>query len=157
MMTLRDRDVTRLGAGARRQIALEHLEQARREVMTVQAPSKRPSKTRRKYGNKPCTIDGHAFPSQAEGRRYVVLKNHAECGRISDLRLQPRYPLRIGGVHLCTYIGDFSYIDKRGQRIVEDVKGGAGKGRTPLLTPVFKLKRRLMKILLNIDVKVILS
>ncbi|MCK9592342.1 MAG: DUF1064 domain-containing protein [Methanoregula sp.] len=43
--------------------------------------------------HKPCIIDGTTFASEAEGRRYLELKQMQRAGIIRDFELQPRYPL----------------------------------------------------------------
>jgi hypothetical protein len=50
----------------------------------------------------------------------------------------------VNGVLVCTYVGDFDYWEN-GEYIVEDVKG--------FLTPVFKLKRKLVKALHGITIR----
>jgi hypothetical protein len=96
---------------------------------------------RNKYRAKPCTIDGHRFASQAEGLRYTELRMLQTAGRISDLRLQPRYVLAEryqradgGWERAVTYVADFAYLEA-GREIVEDVKG--------VETQVWRMKRRL--------------
>jgi hypothetical protein len=49
----------------------------------------------------------------------------------------------VNGILICTYIADFTYT-RDGKYIVEDFKG--------VLTDVFKLKRKLMKAIFNIDI-----
>lgn len=83
---------------------------------------------RPKYGNRKVTIDGITFASAKEGRRYSELKLLERAGEIAELRLQPRFPLTVNGVKVCTYVGDFAYHHTfRGavmaQQTVEDVKG----------------------------------
>lgn len=77
-----------------------------------------------KYGNKPTEVDGIRFASKAEARRYSNLKLLERAGEISNLRLQPRYPLVVSGQLVCTYVGDFEYLDNNHDRLVtEDTKG----------------------------------
>ena len=78
----------------------------------------------RKYRNTPTEVDGIKFASKREAVRYSQLKLLKRAGEISELRLQPRYPLAVNGFHVCTYVGDFEYIDKGTDRVVtEDAKG----------------------------------
>jgi hypothetical protein len=86
-----------------------------------------------KYKAKATTIDGIRFPSKAEARRYFELKVMLGAGLISDLELQPSFPVLINGIKVFTYRGDFQYRDQGGT-VVEDVKG--------FLTPVYRLKKR---------------
>lgn len=76
-----------------------------------------------KYRNKPAETDGIRFASRKEARRYGDLKLMERIGEIHDLRLQPRFPLRVNGKLICTYVADFQYTTKSGLRIVEDAKG----------------------------------
>ena len=49
-----------------------------------------------KYRNRKTTIDGIAFDSKAEARRYAELKLLERAGEIKDLELQPKYRLLDG-------------------------------------------------------------
>ena len=85
-------------------------------------------------------VDGVAFASKAEARRYAELKMLERGGVISCLVLQPRYPLHVGGKLICTYVADFSYYEKGQVTLtVEDKKG--------VKTPVFKIKQKLFEVL----------
>lgn len=103
-----------------------------------------------KYGNKKTEVDGITFDSQAEARRYKALKLLERAGEIQSLELQPVYEL-VPSVTLygrkrtaVRYKADFRYIHN-GQTVVEDVKG--------MRTPVYNLKRHLMKAVHNIEIK----
>lgn len=106
----------------------------------------------RKYRNRKTEVNGQLFDSQAEARRYLALRLLEQDGRISNLRRQVAFQLvpsvRILGSRRATpairYIADFAYDDEQGRPIVEDVKG--------MLTPVYRIKRHLMKHLYNIDI-----
>lgn len=78
----------------------------------------------RKYRNIPTEVDGIKFASKREAVRYSQLKLLERAGEISELKLQPRYPLTVNGLHVCTYVGDFEYRDHNTVQIVtEDAKG----------------------------------
>ena len=78
----------------------------------------------RKYKNVPTVIDGIRFASKREAHRYCELKHLEKLGDIEALGLQPRYPLTVNGLHVCTYVGDFEYVDPNTGRIItEDSKG----------------------------------
>lgn len=99
----------------------------------------------RKYQNILTEVDGIRFASKAEANRYGELKLMEYAGEIELLRLQPRYPLHVNGVKVADYMADFSYHETNtGKRVVEDVKG--------VKTPVYKLKRRLMKAIHDIEI-----
>jgi len=107
---------------------------------------------RRKYNNLPTIVDEIKFHSKKESARYTQLKLEEKAGLIKDLQLQKPYqliePLIINGKRhrAIMYYADFTYIDKDGQFIVEDVKG--------MITDIFKIKYRLMKSVHNIDIKI---
>ena len=92
---------------------------------------------KQKYGAVPTTVDGIRFASKREAKRYRELKIFEVNFLITDLVLQPRYPMVVNGVKVCTYVADFRYARAdTGQVIVEDVKGMA--------TPVYRIKKKLM-------------
>ena len=84
---------------------------------------------RNKYGNTKTKVDGLAFASKAEARRYGELKLLERGGVIQDLELQPKFGL-IGreGTKICTYKADFRYAEmipgtnRISHIVVEDVK-----------------------------------
>lgn len=112
------------------------------------AALKGPAGARRpKYGNRKVVVDGITFDSAKEGRRYADLKLLERAGEIRDLKLQSPFPLMVNGVLVCTYVADFTYRRADpflGETVVEDVKG--------MRTDVYKIKRKLMKAVHNIDV-----
>ncbi len=90
---------------------------------------------RNKYGVAPkCerTADGITFDSRRECEVYGVLKLLRDRREISELELQPKFPMPIG----ITYVADFRFLD-HGIRRVVDVKG--------LETPEFKLKAKCLR------------
>lgn len=100
-----------------------------------------------KYLSKKTEIDGIIFASKAEATRYVELKILQRAGRISDLELQPRFPLIVEGVAVGTYVADFSYRPAEGkEKVIEDVKSPATK------TPVYRLKAKLVKAIHGVTI-----
>tara|TARA_R110001599_G_scaffold33832_3_gene108827 strand:+ start:14122 stop:14484 length:363 start_codon:yes stop_codon:yes gene_type:complete len=101
-----------------------------------------------KYKAQPVELDGYKFDSKREAYRYSELKILQRHGKISNLNMQLRYPLKCGDKVLliksegfpngrrATYIADFVY-EQDGETIIEDVKGMA--------TPVYKLKKAIME------------
>lgn len=118
--------------------------QALRKEAASAAPVAPPA--RAKYGNKKVEIDGKKFDSKAEGARYVELKRLQEGGVISGLKTQEEFALPVNGALICKYRADFIYLDSDGNRVVEDVKGGP-------VTPVYTLKKKLMKAIHGIEIK----
>lgn len=107
-----------------------------------------------KYSNKKVMLEGIAFDSKAEARRWQELQLLVQAGEISELRRQ--VPLVLApGVRLAgsararpavRLVVDFCYIEK-GSLVWEDAKG--------FETPISLLKRHLAKALLNIDVRIV--
>lgn len=93
-----------------------------------------------KYGNKPT----NGFASRREARRYTELALLEKAGQIRALEKQPKFYIKINGHDVCTYTADFAYFDGE-RRIVEDAKG--------FRTPVYRLKKKLMKAVFGIDVQ----
>ena len=108
---------------------------------------------RNKFNAKKTVIDNITFHSRKEAARYSQLKLYEKGGLISDLRLQVSYELIpklvINGKteRAIKYIADFVYFDTvHKNEIVEDVKG--------MITDIFKIKYRLMKLQHGIDIKI---
>ncbi len=114
--------------------------------LTVYNPKRRGS--RPKYGNKKVTVQGIKFDSKWESERYLYIKSLERAGRVRNLELQVRFALEVNGQKICTYIADFRYekenINGDWETIVEDAKG--------VETPEFKLKKKLMKACLGIEI-----
>lgn len=110
-----------------------------------------------KYGNHRIkTAAGVSFDSQSEARRWAELQLLQRAGEIRDLKLHPRFSLDVNGVHICDYIADYGYqcpveaaagTKLSWVSVTEDRKAG-----TVTQTDVFRLKRKLMKALHNIDI-----
>ena len=113
---------------------------------------------RNKYSANKVFVDGIEFASRKEARHYQDLNLLAKAGEISDLQTQVRYvlipaqrepdiigprggrkPGKVIEKELC-YIADFTFRDKEGKLVVQDVKGYKG-GQAYAL---FSVKRKLM-------------
>lgn len=102
-------------------------------------------RTKSKYGNMKCRIDGYTFDSQKEGRRYAELKILLREGKIRGLEMQKEYELvpsyidpetnkRVRPVY---YRADFVYYDvEKDRTVIEDVKG--------YRTDAYKIKKKIM-------------
>lgn len=90
-----------------------------------------------KYNNRKTYVDGIAFDSRKEAKRYQELKLLERGGVISDLDYQVKFELipKQEGERPCYYVADFVYTEN-GKKVVEDVKGKR--------TQVYILKRKLM-------------
>lgn len=82
-----------------------------------------------KYHNKKTIVGDLTFSSKKEATRYLELKLMLKAGLISNLDLQtkfevhPEYELNGKKIRPINYFADFTYYDKDGCFIVEDVKG----------------------------------
>jgi hypothetical protein len=94
------------------------------------------------------TVDGIVFDSRAEMTRWMELRLMEKAGAIFDLKRQVVYPLHVNGYFIGKYISDFSYFPDRDPSkfsvVIEDVKG--------VRTPVYRLKKKLMKAIYGIDI-----
>ena len=79
-----------------------------------------------KFGAKRVTIDGITFHSKAEARFYCDLKLREKIGEVTDVELQPKFPLQAGddGDVIGVYKADFRFYDhiQKRHRVV-DIKG----------------------------------
>ena len=98
-----------------------------------------------KYRNVRTKVGQITFASKLEASRFVALKAMQQAGEISELKLQVPFSIAVGGLQVCKYVADFTYRDKSGALVVEDAKGH--------LTDVYKLKRRLMRVVLGIEIR----
>lgn len=109
-----------------------------------------------KYRNKKVLVDGVAFDSKKEAKRYRELKLMEDAGMISRLERQVKFDLLPnqkdpdGKVieRKVQYVADFVYM-KNGKVVVEDVKGYRDGGAYR----VFVIKRKLMLYRFGLSVK----
>lgn len=105
-----------------------------------------------KYKAKKTEVDGIAFDSKKEAKRYQELKLFEKTKVISNLQRQVKFEL-IPVQHVegklaeraCSYVADFVYLDKQGNTIVEDTKG--------VKTKDYIIKRKLMLWVHGIRIK----
>ena len=103
---------------------------------------------RSKYNNKRVKEDNITFDSLLELRRYRELKLLLKAGRIADFEVHRSFPIEVKGHLICHYEADFTYW--RGtdipsyEFVAEDCKG--------VKTPLYKLKKKLMKAVWGIDI-----
>lgn len=116
--------------------------------------------TRNKCGNHKVTINGIEYDSKREANRHMELLLLQRAGEIHNLERQVRFELvptqrepdtigKRGGVHKgkliekeVDYVADFVYIDKTGEKVVEDVKGY--RDPSSAVYAKFVIKRKLM-------------
>lgn len=104
---------------------------------------------RLKYRNRPMKTEDGYFASQAEYRRWQLLKLLAQNGDIQNLKRQVAWPLVVNGCRVANYRVDFQYQDRQGQVVLEDVKGMRAGGAYALFT----LKRRLLEATTGMQVR----
>lgn len=123
-----------------------------------------------KFNNRKIVFQGETYDSQLELSRFIFLSNREKEGEITNLRRQVEYlliPAQYGTEikHLktkdkvvkvllersCSYIADFVY-ERNGKVIVEDCKGSKY-----IITADFKIKKKLMLWVHQIQVKIISS
>ena len=105
-----------------------------------------------KYHNRKAIVDGIAFDSAKEARRYSELKLLERAGEIVNLRVHVRYPLVVGGVKVCDYVCDFAYEEfvtgGRLKTAIEDVKS------TPTRRlAAYRIKKKLMLAIWGIEIR----
>jgi len=98
----------------------------------------------RKYGNKPCTVDGHRFDSRREADYYEQLKIEKIAGLIKSFERQVEFPLSVNGSVICRHRVDFLVTLPDGRREVREVKG--------FETAEWNIKRKLFSAL-NADIE----
>lgn len=89
----------------------------------------------------------HYFPSMAERERFARLRFLERAGEITQLRLQPAFPIVVNAKKVMTYKADFEYQTREGKRVIEDVKG--------IETDVFKLKRKLVEAFYGLTLTIV--
>ena len=132
-------------------------QQTRRGPMPSAADAQDPGKPM-KYRNNPTervTPSGAVlrFDSQKEARRYDHLILRQQAGEIRDLRLQVDFTLQEAytdqegrRIRAIRYRADFTYKERDGRLVVEDVKC------RPTRTREYLIKRKLMKEQRGIDI-----
>jgi hypothetical protein len=105
-----------------------------------------------KYHNKPTVLEVEGrpvkFASLKEARDFRGLQLLEAGGRIRELKRQVAFKIEIGGKPVCKYVADFTfeeYAHGEWHPVVADSKGYA--------TPVYKLKRKLMAVVLGIVIR----
>lgn len=87
-----------------------------------------------KYRNVKVEADGFTFDSRHEADVWMLLRAREKAGDITQLRRQVPFTLYVPmfgkdgeslnmNAALMTYVADFQFLDKSGQRVVMDAKG----------------------------------
>ena len=133
------------------ELPLKYQEQVRKKSLTKEDNKlvqklQNNGKSKSKYGNQKCELDGIKFDSKKEMRRYTQLKSMVNSGDISSLHIHERFNLQhsytdISGkkVDRIDYEADFTYLDSDGKLHIEDVKS-----KVTAQNSTYKLKKKLM-------------
>lgn len=116
-----------------------------REMMAAKS---RPSNS--KFRNTWTEVDGINFQSKTEADYYGRLKLRKRGGYIKDFQRGVLFTLVVNKVIICTYRADFVIEHQDGSRSVIDVKGDATEN-----VYSFKIKKKLMKALFNIEIQIV--
>ncbi len=112
-------------------------------------------KKKSKFGNKITKRGEITFHSKKEADRWDHLNNLLLIEHISNLRRQVKYRLEVNHIHICDYVADFVYVKDK-SIIVEDIKGigkkRVGQRRFSTRTADYRIKKKLMKAIFNIDI-----
>lgn len=99
---------------------------------------------RMKYRNVKTVIDGITFDSKKEANYYGKLKILQKAGEVVSFQRQVRYDFEVNKISLGFYKLDFLVNWASGKVQFVDVKG--------VKTPVYQLKKKLMKAIYGIDI-----
>ena len=93
---------------------------------------------------------GYKFDSKWEAERYGQLASMQMAGVVEDLARQVKFDIIVNDHKICKYIADFVYIltheNGKKEKIIEDAKG--------VQTTDFKIKKKLMKAVFDIEIKI---
>ena len=103
-----------------------------------------------KYNAKKTEFMGYKFDSKWEAERYGQLASMQMAGVVKDLERQVKFDIVVNKHKICKYIADFVYIltheNGKKEKIIEDAKG--------VQTTDFKIKKKLMKAVFDIEIKI---
>lgn len=100
-----------------------------------------------KYRSVKTTVNKISFASKHEAKIYGDLLLREKAGEIQNLRCQIPFDLAVNGEKICRYVSDFTFTEN-GAEVVVDAKSEYTKK-----LPVYRLKKKLMKACLNIEIK----
>lgn len=100
-----------------------------------------------KYKNKKTILNGITFDSKKEASYYKVLKLKEKAKLIDRFEMQVKYDLVVNGQKIGFYKADFvTFKDGKVLEVI-DVKSEMTKK-----LPVYRLKKKLLKAIYNIDI-----
>lgn len=98
-----------------------------------------------KFGAVKTEYNGYVFDSKKEAARAQELDLLIKAKEVVSVVYQPKFDCVVNGKKICTYKADFKVMYKDGHEEIEDVKG--------FKTPVYKLKKKLVGALFNVEIK----
>lgn len=117
------------------------------ERMTVAEARKRGllnSNKSSKYSSKRTFYNGVWYASKKESKRAYELDMLLKAGEVKKWTPQVKYEFVLNGKKICSYFLDFLVEYSNGEIRYEDVKG--------MQTPVYKIKKKMMKAFYDIDI-----
>lgn len=100
-----------------------------------------------KYHNIKTVVNGITFDSKREAFYYNLYRKLEKAKKIFNLQRQIPYVFKLNDKKIFTYKADFQYTDLDDKTHVIDVKG--------VLTPVFRLKKKLIEAQHNIEIEIV--
>jgi hypothetical protein len=96
-------------------------------------------------GRRVC-VDGHAFKNELEYRKYKGVIGLVQKQRLSDLRVHPKYPLRVNGELVGHFDATFEFYDEKERRTRVILVGAAH-------SPAVRMKLKLFETLNEVTVE----
>ena len=96
------------------------------------------------------SYQGHKFHSKKEVGYYQHLQGLKAVGEVKKIEKQVRYKLAVNKALICTYVLDFKVTYKDRIEYV-DVKPWDKKTGKFMLTPIYQIKKKLMKAIHGIN------
>lgn len=98
-----------------------------------------------KMRNIKTVVDDIVFDSKLEAEYYRQLKWQIMAGTIKSFELQVPFLIEINKMRICKYYADFVITNLDGTKEVIDTKG--------FITPLYRLKKKLVEAVYNIKIK----
>jgi hypothetical protein len=100
-----------------------------------------------KYNAQKTVVNGKICDSKLEAKHYNTLLMCEKAGKIKDLILHPRFPIKVLGKKICTVVLDFQFYDNQlNEMRYIDVKG--------VYTGESKLRHKLLEVVEDIKIEI---
>lgn len=87
-----------------------------------------------------------SFDSRREYQHFLCLRLLEAAGEIEGLQRQTPFHLWVNDQHICKYVADFTFM-RNGVLVVQDVKS------PPTKTPLYRLKKKLMRACHGVEIE----